>query len=233
MVLAPTEFHTPLGEEANTQESASSTRGGRECDESPKGAEQGLSDAEAQSKGRSAWDGGAASPAGSRVGRLCPACSEGVWGPWSCCNWMPQPGWRHTAKVHTVMAARASLRSRGREGCACSAVCRESFVALVSVQGPPLPLPALGVAGAPWWSLPCSCAAPASASVIARPPCGPLSRAPLRTPVVLGEVPPSRPRLVSLHQPKPDFQIKPRSRVPGDRTSVHLMGTTVHPVTEE
>ena len=36
MVLAPTELQTPLGEEANIQESASNTQGGRECDERPK-----------------------------------------------------------------------------------------------------------------------------------------------------------------------------------------------------
>ena len=36
VVLAPTELQTPLGEEANIQESASNTQGGRECDERPK-----------------------------------------------------------------------------------------------------------------------------------------------------------------------------------------------------
>lgn len=46
MVLAPTELHTPLGDEAHTQEAGSSTHGGRECDESPDGVVRGLNDAE-------------------------------------------------------------------------------------------------------------------------------------------------------------------------------------------
>lgn len=36
VVLAPTELHTPLGEEADTQEAGSNTRGGQGYDESPK-----------------------------------------------------------------------------------------------------------------------------------------------------------------------------------------------------
>ena len=71
--------------------------------------------------------------------------------------------------------------------------------------------PALVVAGAPWWSSACSCVTPASASVITCPPCVSLSLHLIRAPVILDEVPPSWPLLISLHQPKPDFQIKPRS----------------------
>lgn len=46
MDLAPTELHTPLGDEAHTQEAGSSTRSGRECDENLKGVVWRLNDAD-------------------------------------------------------------------------------------------------------------------------------------------------------------------------------------------
>lgn len=135
-------------------------------------------------------------------------------------------------KCTLVVVPRASLKSRGREGCACSAVCRVSPSATLVSLAVVLPRVCAGSSlpsRSRWLALLVVLALQLHYSSLC--PCHHTSSLWVSVLSFEGlqsycEVPPHG---LSLHQPKPDFQITPRSRVPGDRTPASLWGPQLHP----